>query len=252
MRFKILFLAAAMTIAWAALPLLRADDAPPAPGDAASSTTAPSANTTTQPDQSPASNYDGRRLGQLRAFQQALRNAANPPPVIATQQEWDRLDRFLQAVAPNRYRLMQDVDVPHNAPIMQMMMHRWQTYLSLRERFPEVADLHLQRFKIDDKLLGVVMKARANPDPTSRPDYALQISDYTRQLADLNIKEEKLRVAKLSALLDQEKQLLTQDEEREENLINRRVNHILTTIGGDTPDSSTTRPQTNDNGVADQ
>jgi len=252
MRFKILFLAAAMTIAWAALPLLRADDAPPAPGDAASSTTAPSANATTQPDQSPASNYDGRRLGQLRAFQPALRNAATPPPVIATQQEWDRLDRFLQAVAPNRYRLMQDVDVPHNAPIMQMMMHRWQTYLSLRERFPEVADLHLQRFKIDDKLLGVVMKARANPDPTSRPDYALQISDYTRQLADLNIKEEKLRVAKLSALLDQEKQLLTQDEEREENLINRRVNHILTTIGGDTPDSSTTRPQTNDNGVADQ
>jgi hypothetical protein len=142
----------------------------------------------------------------------------------ANRQEWDEMMDFLRTNSPNRAKVLEDTDA-YNSPRRFAVLKRWRDYKFVTEHFPEIADLRVQRFQIEDALLGLQLQARR--DPQHVQDLQPQVMAKVAQLVQLSIEERQRRIQKMEDLLGQERQKMAEDQANESQRIADRTDAIM-------------------------
>lgn len=210
-----------------------------APGDE------PATRPTTRPAAAAGASDQAQPPGNLLQFRRALRALSGRTRGVApyTQQEWDDMMSFLQQYSPARAHVLANLDLPENAPIRLDAIRKWRNYNFTKEHFPAVADQLLKRFRLEDDLFAVMLKAQS--DDSQLEEYRDLIHNKVAQLVQLDFAERQTRIGKLEKMLDDEKQKFAQDQAMEDKLVDQRTDKIMARLGQINSDIAppTTRPQ---------
>jgi hypothetical protein len=169
----------------------------------------------TQPDTNPPTAIDG---GQMRPRFMGRGMAAG------SRQEWDEMMDFMRKNSPNRARVLAESDA-YESPRRFAILKRWRDYKFVAERFPEIADLRVQRFQTEDAIFGLELQARR--DPANFQNLRPLVQAKAAELVQLSIEERQRRIEKMESLLEQEKQKLASDQAGENQLIDQRTDRIM-------------------------
>jgi hypothetical protein len=137
----------------------------------------------------------------------------------ASPQEWDELTQFLDVNSPNRAKMVKNLNLPEGGQLRQMMLRQFRAYKLVREQFPEVADLRLQQFKLEDDVFGLTQQARTMNARTAYERIYPLIEEKERQIADKQMQQEQLRIDRLQKTLDQEVQRLARARSQMDQLV---------------------------------
>jgi hypothetical protein len=161
---------------------------------------------------------------------------------FSSGQDWDDMVRFMQKNAPIRARVIDESDAWDNLTARNALLKRWRDYRFVEEHFPEVADLRVKRFQIEDQIYGLELQARRDPSvlESIRPQIRLKAAE----LVNLSIEERQLRIAKLQSLLAQEQKRLTDEQTQQDQEVNQRTQHIMERIERELPKETPAGPQT--------
>lgn len=141
--------------------------------------------------------------------------------------EWDEMMGFLAANSPNRARVLSQIDVWNNYPVIARgeVLRKWRNYKFVSEHFPEAAPLRIQKFRVEDDLFGLELQVRA--DPSQLQDMRSQVRAKEAELVQLADQEHQLRIQKLEKLLAQERQKLADEQSQQEKLIDQRTDKMM-------------------------
>jgi hypothetical protein len=195
-----------------------------APTTNAPAADAPAAN---EPATRPDTEVRGATAGDIRqAWRTALGfgRTSNIRPYTAA--EWDDMMAFLKVNSPARYTVVNSLNLPANSPIRLDLIRKWRNYIFVKEHFPAISENYVKRFRLEDELFLLVMKAKRSGETTSN-DLHVRIRDKVAQLVELGFDERQLRIAKLEELLDQEKKKLAEDQDKKETVIDQRTDAIM-------------------------
>jgi len=145
--------------------------------------------------------------------------------------EWDEMMSFLAANSPNRARVLSQIDVWNNYPVIARgeVLRKWRNYKFVSEHFPEAAPLRIQKFRVEDDLFGLELQVRA--DPSQLQDVRPQVRTKEAELVQLADQEHQLRIQKLEKLLAQERQKLADEQSQQEKLIDQRTDKMMQRLG---------------------
>lgn len=186
--------------------------------------------------------------GPVRAFRAlgvARVNGVRP----YTQQEWDDMMEFLRVNSPSRWAVLGHAKLPENMRLD--LIRKWRNYNFVKDQFPAVADVQLQRFHKEDDLFSLALEAQSYDveDPVLRSRYAAvnnQLRELIRgkvaELVQLGFKERQLRIDKLQQMLTEETQKLSQDQSAEEQTVDKRVDAIMKRIQRNAAANNPARP----------
>jgi TolA-binding protein len=182
------------------------------------------------------------RAQQLRQLLRALTgNTNNIRPF--TPQEWDDMMAFLEENSHARWYVLSNLHLPENSPIRLGAIREWRNYNFTKEHFPAVADEMLKRYKLEDELFGLTIKAVSSDQ--SDEEIRDLIKNKISEMVQLDLSERQLRIDKLQKLLDAEKQNLQRDQAMEEQVIAQRTSGMmarLERLRAATQPSATTQP----------
>jgi hypothetical protein len=150
--------------------------------------------------------------------------AIRPQPIVTSPQEWADVMQFLDENSPNRARVLRGImDNPASQNLRQMMIQQYRAYQLMKNNLPEVAELRLKQFQLEDQLFGMTSAPgdgeRSVPAGELRP----RVREIVKQIIDLQLEQEQLRVQRLQNTLDEEKQRLANAQSDENQLIQRRM-----------------------------
>ncbi len=156
--------------------------------------------------------------------------------------DWDDMIKFLQTNAPHRARVIDETDAWDNPTARNALLKRWRDYRFVEEHFPEVADLRVKRFQIEDQIFGLELQVKRDPSilESIRPEIRLKAA----VLVDLSIQERQRRIAKLQNLLQQEQQRLADEQTQQNAQVDQRTQRIMDRIERDMPKAAPEGPQT--------
>ncbi len=146
-----------------------------------------------------------------------------------TMAEWNDMMTFLYANSPNRAQVLDHLNLPDSAPIKQELIRKWRAYNFVKEHFPKLADIHVQRYHLEDEIFGLMTEARA--DPSRRQEIRKSVRSRVMALAQLSVDERKLRVERLEQMLGEEKLRLNAEQDRQSEIIDERMNKIFRNLG---------------------
>jgi hypothetical protein len=160
----------------------------------------------------------------------------------SNQADWDDMVLFMEKNAPNRLRVINESDAYGNFPVRNELLKRWRDYRFVAEHFPEVADLRVKRFQIEDEIFGLELQVRRDPSllDTIRPEIKLKAAE----LVNLSIQEHQRRIVKLQTLLTQEQQRLATEQSAQDAEVNARTQRIMERIERDMPQQAPAGPTT--------
>jgi hypothetical protein len=190
-----------------------------------------------QPDQASPTNSPAQVRRALRALAGRTRGVAP-----YSQQEWDDMMEFLKQNSPARAHVLSHLNLAENAPLRLDAIRKWRNYNFIRDHFPAIADQMIHRFKLEDDLFTLMLKAQA--DDSQLKEYRELIHNKVAQIVQLDFVERQTRIDQLQKLLESEKQAFAMDQEMVEKVIDHRTDTIMARLGR-IPDraSPTTRPQ---------
>jgi hypothetical protein len=148
-------------------------------------------------------------------------------PFNSSPEEWEALLNFLDVNSPNRAQVIRSMNLPPNAPLHQNMLRQYRTYMVVKEQFPDMAELRLKQFHLEDDVFGLTQKARGMTFAAAMNQIFPQIEDKETQIVDLLIQQEQLRIDRLQKTLDDERQRLAQVEANKQQAIDNRANNAL-------------------------
>jgi hypothetical protein len=166
-------------------------------------------------------NNGGRSFGRFGRFR-GMYGASTRP---ASVEEWDEAMSFLEKNSPNRYRMLKEIDPSETSFLRTQVLKKWRNYKLIRERFPELAELGIERYQIEDELFGITAQARS--DPSGIESLRSQVRDLANKLVHLDIQEEQIRVKKLQELLASEQKLLQEKQNNVDGQIDDRTTRIM-------------------------
>jgi hypothetical protein len=147
---------------------------------------------------------------------------------------------FLRTNSPIRAKVLADTDA-YDSPRRFAILKRWRDYKFVAERFPEIADLRVQRFQTEDAIFGLELQARR--DPQSLESLRPQVRTSAAKMVQLSIEERQRRIEKMEMLLQQEQQKLAGDQSNENQLIDQRTDRIMMRMAHAAGrDAATTQP----------
>jgi hypothetical protein len=159
---------------------------------------------------------------------------------FSSGQDWDEMIQFMQKNAPIRAHVIDESDAWDNLPARNALLKRWRDYRFVAEHFPEVADLRVKRFQIEDQIFGLELQVRRDPSvlDSIRPEIRLKAAE----LVDLSIEERQLRIAKLQNLLSQEQKRLADEQSQQDAEVNQRTQRIMERIERELPKETPAGP----------
>jgi hypothetical protein len=206
-----------------------------APGDEPA--TRPASSAVEQPDQTLPMNNPAQVRRALRALAGRTRGVAP-----YSQQEWDDMMEFLKQYSPARAHVLSHLNLPENAPLRLDAIHKWRNYNFIKDHFPAIADQMVHRFKLEDDLFTLMLKAQADNSPLD--EYRDKIHNKVAQIVQLDFVERQTRIDQLQKLLESEKQAFAMDQAMVQKAIDHRTDTIMARLGrfSESP-APTTRPR---------
>jgi hypothetical protein len=164
-----------------------------------------------------------------RPAAESPRTTPRRPRLQYTMAEWNEMMAFLYANSPNRAQVLDRLNLPDSAPIKQELIRKWRAYNFVNEHFPKLAEIHVQRYHLEDEIFGLMIEVRA--DPSHRPELRKSVRSRVEALAKLSIEERSLRIQRLQEMLTEEQLKLRGEQDRQGEIIDERMKRIFRNVG---------------------
>jgi len=172
---------------------------------------------------------------QRRPFMDFLRWESLSPQEREQQQQreaedWSKVIEFVRINSPNRYLLLVRQSPQAGSPTRLRLLQRWQNLEQQQRNQPALYEIHLEQFKEEDVLIGLVAQlrqARNHGNIGRAEEMRSQISAEAVKLVDLNLRDRAVRIQNAKELLGQEQARLEKDMLNRDQLAQERASALL-------------------------
>ncbi len=164
----------------------------------------------------------------------------------ATREDIDELMAFLEKNSPNRYKMLRDANIPPDDAYWTEPLAKLHEYQAMVRELPKLGEKWLERFKLEDDLLALAVEIQEKP--WQREELRPKVHDVVRELSDVNIAEQQVRVDRLKELLAYESKKFEELSTDKDRKIEDRTERIMRSFNhrslsrGDGPAASDTTP----------
>jgi hypothetical protein len=149
-----------------------------------------------------------------------------------TQSEWEDATPFLKEHSPKRLEAINSLPDERRSKwrLMGALSRQYQNIQKMQQDDPDLAKIVTGRMELEDALYGMVAQfreAKRGGDTEKQAAVRRDMKAKVAELVDTNIKERKLRIARLEKTLKQESDRLADDEKGRESLVEKRVQNLL-------------------------
>jgi hypothetical protein len=165
---------------------------------------------------------------QRRPWMDFLRRESLSPQEEA--EDWAKVIEFVRINSPNRYLLLVRQSPQAGSSTRLRLLQRWQNLEQQQRNQPALYEIHLQQFKEEDVLIGLVAQlrqARNHGNIGRVQEMRSQITAEAVKLVDLNLRDRAVRIQNAEDLLSQERARLEKDMLNKDQLAQERANAIL-------------------------
>ena len=139
-----------------------------------------------------------------------------------TAEEWDRCEAFSKEYGPKRWAILQSLDEDRQQYIRGMVFWRFRNLERLKNSDPEMYQIHLKRFTIDDEIFGIRFPIRQELRAPTQEEMS-RLKEKATALIDVGLEERELRVQRLRDMLKREEDYLTAEKNGREAAIAERL-----------------------------
>jgi hypothetical protein len=148
-----------------------------------------------------------------------------------TMDDWRDMDEFSRRYSPRRWQAVRSLDAAQQERIAGMMALRRGWLRRLQQGDPELYELRVQRISAEDLVFGL----RQELDKVEG-EQAAKVRDMlrsaVRELVQVALKERQIRLERFAERLKQERQRLSEDQGRVDQLIEQRLEAVEKHTGG--------------------
>lgn len=146
---------------------------------------------------------------------------------LPSEEEWKQVETFAEANSPRRLAALsklRDATDPAYRGGQMFLTVRYRALQQMKEHDPDLYAERLKAMVVEDKVFGAVEDGHAKPEATADQRDAL-LADV-KQLVAFNLKEREQRLERLAKVLDDERKKLTDDQAREDELADQKMDEI--------------------------
>jgi hypothetical protein len=149
-----------------------------------------------------------------------------PGPFEApTAEEWDRCEAFSKEYGPKRWAILQTLDEERQQYIRGMVFWRFRNLERLKNSDPDMYQIHLKRFGIDDEIFGIRFPIRQELRAPTQEEMS-KLKDKATAWIDVGLEERELRVQRLREMLKREEDYLASEKNGRDAAIAERLAFI--------------------------
>ena len=149
-----------------------------------------------------------------------------PAPIDApTAEEWDRSEAFLKEHAPKRWAILQNLDEEGQQRVRGFVFWRFRTLERMKNNDPDMYQLHLKRFGIEDEIFGIRFPIRQEGRFATEEEMS-KMRERVAALVDVSLEEREIRVQRLREMLKREEDYLAAERGSRDAAIQERVSLI--------------------------
>ncbi len=146
-----------------------------------------------------------------------------PSPVDApTAEEWERCEAFSKEFGPQRWAILQTLDEERQLYIRGMVFWRYRNLERLKNSDPDMYQVHLKRFGIEDDIFGIRFPIRQEQRYPTQEEMS-RLKEKATALVDVGLEERELRIQRLRDMLKREEDYLTSEKNGREAAIAERL-----------------------------
>jgi hypothetical protein len=147
-------------------------------------------------------------------------------PAAPTDEEWKQIESFVAENSPNRLKKLQQYQTK-NEPGVPMfrtfIATRYRALMAMKEHDPEMYERRLKQFQLEDEIIGQI---GASEKGTMSNEEREAMLENVGKLVEMDLEEREYRIERLQNALSQEQERLQKDRNRQEALVQRKLDDI--------------------------
>lgn len=148
-------------------------------------------------------------------------------PRRPSAEEWKAIEEFASQHSPNRLAFLKstaDQNTREYRFAQGFIVARYRGLEAMRESEPDLYAKRVDALELEDRIFGQVQKGAAAADAPKEQKDALR-EDMVKWVA-LNLEEREERIARMAAMLDDQRQKLESDKADQEQLVDRKMSDV--------------------------
>ena len=146
-----------------------------------------------------------------------------PAPIdVPTAEEWERCDAFSKEYGPKRWAILQTLDEERQQYIRGMIFWRYRNLERLKNTDPDMYQIHLKRFGIEDEIFGIRFPIRQEQRYPTQEEMS-RMKEKAAAWVDVGLEERELRIQRLRDMLKREEDYLNSEKNGREAAIAERM-----------------------------
>ena len=146
-----------------------------------------------------------------------------PAPVdVPTAEEWERCEAFSKEYGPKRWAILQTLDEERQQYIRGMIFWRYRNLERLKNTDPDMYQIHLKRFGIEDEIFGIRFPIRQEQRYPTQEEMS-RMKEKAAAWVDVGLEERELRIQRLRDMLKREEDYLSSEKNGREAAIAERM-----------------------------
>lgn len=142
------------------------------------------------------------------------------------EKKWSEAQEYMSQHSPRRLAFVQSLsEGPFRDGIRRYIMGRYRDIQNLSEQNEtELHDLVVKRLELEDQAWGLSVDLAQSENPDEQSRLHKELSDKVRQLVEMGFQERQLRIARLEKAVQREKDKLTAEKERTDEVVAEQLN----------------------------
>lgn len=146
-----------------------------------------------------------------------------PAPIeTPTAEEWERCEAFSKEYGPKRWAILQTLDEDRQQYIRGMIFWRYRNLERLKNTDPDMYQIHLKRFGIEDEIFGIRFPIRQEQRYPTQEEMS-RMKEKAAAWVDVGLEERELRIQRLRDMLKREEDYLSSEKNGREAAIAERM-----------------------------
>ena len=148
------------------------------------------------------------------------------PPMLR-EPDWEQALKFFEKYSPNRFKAYNSMDEGQKSKYRMAILSRYHSYSWLSRDNPELQQIKAREIGIEDNIFDLKRRLDAAYSSAEKESLQEQLKKEVGELVELRIKERQERISRLEKIVTEEKARLEKDQQRKEQLVEKRYREIL-------------------------
>ena len=175
-----------------------------------------------QPGQGPGPGGDRGSYGSGGPGQGPMSEQRPGPFDAPTAEEWDKCEAFSKEYGPKRWAILQTLDEDRQQYIRGMIFWRYRNLERLKNSDPDMYQIHLKRFGIEDEIFGIRFPISQELRAATAEELS-RLKEKAAAWVDAGLEERELRIQRLRDMLKREEDYLSSEKNSREAAIAERL-----------------------------